>query len=39
MARTQWRAVADQLKPKLPRLAALIDDAEPDVLAYMSFPA
>lgn len=39
MARTQWRAVADQLRPKLPKLAALMDDAEPDVLAYMSFPA
>jgi putative transposase len=39
MACTQWRAVADQLRPKLPKLAALMDDAEPDVLAYMSFPA
>ena len=38
-ARTQWRKVADQLRPKLPKLAALMDDAEPDVLAYMSFPA
>jgi putative transposase len=39
MARTQWRSVADQLRPKLPKLATLMDDAEPDVLAYMSFPA
>jgi putative transposase len=39
MARTQWRSVADQLRPKLPKLAVLMDDAEPDVLAYMSFPA
>ena len=31
--------VADQLRPKLPKLAALMDYAEPDVLAYMSFPA
>ena len=38
-ASKQWRAVADQIRPKLPRLAALMDDAEPDVLAYMSFPA
>jgi transposase-like protein len=38
-ASKQWRAVADQLRPKLPRLAALMDDAEPDVLAYMGFPA
>lgn len=37
-ASKQWRTVADQLRPKLPRLAALMDDAEPDVLAYMSFP-
>jgi putative transposase len=27
------------LRPKLPKLAALMDEAEPDVLAYMSFPA
>ena len=38
-ASKQWRTVADQLRPKLPRLAALMDDAEPDVLAYMGFPA
>jgi putative transposase len=38
-ARAQWRKVADQLRPKLPRLAAFMDDAEADVLAYMSFPA
>lgn len=37
-ARTQWRRVADQLRPKLPKLAAFLDDAEVDVLAYMSFP-
>jgi transposase-like protein len=37
-ARTQWRQVADQLKPKLPKLAALMHDAEADVLAYMTFP-
>jgi putative transposase len=32
------RRVADQLRPKVPKLAALMDQAEPDVLAYMSFP-
>src|SRR3978361_1740822 len=37
-ARAQWRRVADQLRPKVPKLAALMDAAEPDVLAYMSFP-
>ncbi len=37
-ARMQWRRVADQLRPKLPKLAAFLDDAEVDVLAYMSFP-
>jgi len=37
-ANHQWRAVADQIRPKVPKLAAIMDDAEPDVLAYMSFP-
>jgi transposase-like protein len=37
-AKAQWRRVADQLRPKVPKLAALMDQAEPDVLAYMSFP-
>jgi len=37
-ARAQWRQVADQLRPKVPKLALLMDEAEPDVLAYMSFP-
>jgi len=37
-ASTQWRAVADQIRPKVPKLAAIMDDAETDVLAYMSFP-
>jgi len=37
-ASTQWRAVADQIRPKVPKLAKLMDDAEHDVLAYMSFP-
>ncbi len=38
-ASQQWRKVADQLRPKLPKLAVLMDEAEPDVLAYMTFPA
>jgi putative transposase len=38
-ARSQWRRVADQLRPKVPKLAALMDEAETDVLAYMTFPA
>ena len=37
-AKTQWRRVADQIRPKVPRLATLMDEAETDVLAYMSFP-
>jgi putative transposase len=37
-ASAQWRRVADQLRLKVPKLAALMDEAEPDVLAYMSFP-
>ena len=37
-AKAQWRQVADQVRPKLPKLAALLDEAEEDVLAYMSFP-
>jgi putative transposase len=38
-AKSQWRKVADQLRAKLPKLAVLMDEAEPDVLAYMGFPA
>ncbi len=38
-AKNQWRKVADQLRPTLPKLAALMDESEADVLAYMSFPA
>jgi len=37
-AKAQWRKVADQLRPKLPKLAAFMDEAEEDVLAYMGFP-
>jgi putative transposase len=38
-AKAQWRKVADQLRPKLPKLAAAMDEAEVEVLAYMDFPA
>src|ERR1700694_5256670 len=38
-ARKQWREVADQARPRVPKLAALMDQAEADVLAYMGFPA
>ncbi len=38
-ASAQWRQVADQLRAKAPKLAALMDEAEHDVLAYMTFPA
>ena len=37
-AKTQWRQVADQLRHKAPKLANLMDQAEADVLAYMTFP-
>src|ERR1043166_9527835 len=37
-ASKQWRQVADQLRPKVPKLAALMDEAEADVLAFMTFP-
>ncbi len=37
-ARLQWRQVADQLRPKAAKLATLMDQAEADVLAFISFP-
>ena len=37
-ASQQWRRVADQLRPTVPKLATLMDTAETDVLAYMTFP-
>ena len=37
-AHRTWRHVADQLRPRWPKLAALMDDSEHDVLAYMAFP-
>jgi transposase-like protein len=38
MAREQWRKVAAGFRTRYPRLAALLDDAEADVLAYLAFP-
>jgi len=37
-AKAQWRQVSDQVRPKLPKLAALLDTAAEDVLALMTFP-
>jgi putative transposase len=37
-AREQWRRVADQLRPRFPRVAQLLDSAEEEVLAYLAFP-
>lgn len=33
-----WRQVADQLRGRFPRVAALMEEAEDDVLAYLAFP-
>jgi len=38
-ARQVWRQLADQLRPRWPKLAGLMDESEHDVLAYMGFPA
>src|ERR671935_3067537 len=37
-ARETWRKVADGFRGRWPKLAQLLDKAEPDVLAYLSFP-
>lgn len=34
----QWDVVADQVRAKFPKLAALLDEAKLDVLAFMDFP-
>jgi putative transposase len=36
-AHAEWKAVADRLRKRFPRVAAAMDEAEHDVLAYMSF--
>ncbi len=38
-AKVQWRKIAEQLRSKLPKLAAFMDESEADVLAYTSCPA
>lgn len=37
-AHAQWRAVTDQLRAKFPKLGALMDGAEHEVLSFMAFP-
>ncbi len=37
-ASAQWRLVTDQLREKFPKLAAMMDAAEQDVLAFTNFP-
>jgi putative transposase len=37
-ARATWRRVADGFRPRWPRLAQLLDQAEDEVLAYLAFP-
>ena len=37
-AKAQWRQVADQPRPKAKQLATIMDEAEEDVPAYMTFP-
>jgi putative transposase len=37
-ARAQWNSVADALRERVPKLAALMDAVRNDVLAYSLFP-
>ena len=37
-AHAQWGVVADQLRGRFPKIGALMDAAEHEVLAYMDFP-
>jgi len=37
-AHSEFRSVADRLRERFPRVSAVMDAAEHDVLAYMSFP-
>ena len=36
--KAEWRRVADQMQPKVKKLAELLNEAEEDVLAYTTFP-
>lgn len=38
-AREAWRRVADELRERFPKAAALMDQAEAEVLAHLQFPA
>ena len=38
-AQVAWRQVADPLRPRFPKAAALMDQAEPEGLAHLQFPA
>jgi transposase-like protein len=38
LTREHWRKVADTFRQRYPRLAALMDESEDDVLAYTYFP-
>jgi hypothetical protein len=38
MTRQTWRQVANGFRSRYPRLAALLDAAEGDGLAYLAFP-
>src|SRR6185436_20277159 len=38
-ARERLRDAVEQLERRLPKIAALLEDAEPDVLAFYAFPA
>ncbi len=38
-AQTQWRETADSLRQRFAKVAAMMDDAEADVLAHTAFPA
>ncbi len=37
-AKAEWRAVADRLRERFPKLGQLMDEAEDDVLAHLAFP-
>jgi transposase-like protein len=37
-ARKTWRTVADSFRSRFPRVAQLLDEAEDEALAYLSFP-
>lgn len=38
-AREHWRRVSDSFRARFPKLSDLLDEAEEEVLAYLSFPA